>query len=127
MAGIEGLKGTGKLSAEGVSKIVDNYRAEEMTANMQSNLKDQLGTKLQPIFNLDDGEVKMLNAMPPETIDTLFHLSTRAASSGGKIQYNRVETGGPKMEIGYSECVDHKPADGGPPKSVGHVNITCFK
>jgi hypothetical protein len=128
MAGIEGMKGTGKISPEGVSKIVDSYRAEAMTDSAQANLKEQLGTKLQPLFELDDNEVKMLNALPPETVDTLFHVATRAASSGGKIEYKRsVCTDGPKMEIGYTEHVDHKPADGGPPKSVGHVKIHCFK
>jgi hypothetical protein len=127
MAGTEGMEGTGKISQEGVSKIVDSYRAEGMTDSAQAKLKDQLGTRLQPLFELDDGEVKMLNALPPETVDTLFHLCTRAASSGGKIDYKRSETGGPKMEIGYTEHIDHKPAGGGPPKSVCHVKIICFK
>tara|TARA_B110000503_G_scaffold5014_1_gene6643 strand:+ start:2746 stop:2973 length:228 start_codon:yes stop_codon:yes gene_type:complete len=53
--------------------------------------------------------------------------SPRAITSGGKVEYQRFETSGPKMQIGYTEHIDHKPADGGPPKSVGHAKIICFK
>lgn len=121
------MAGTGKVTSERVGEIVDNYRADAMTDSDQANLKDQLGTKLQPMFDLDDGEVKMLNQLPPETLDTLFHICTRAASSGGKIEYTRKDTGGPRMEIGYTEHVDHKPEGGGPPKTVAHVKIICLK
>jgi hypothetical protein len=127
MAGTEAMEGIGKLCPEGVNKIADNFRADGMTDSAKADLKDQLGTKLQPLFDLDDSEVKMLNALPPETVDTLFHICTRAVSSGGKVEYERSETGGPKMEIGYTEHIDHKPADGGPAKSIGHAKIICFK
>jgi len=127
MAGIEAMNGIGKLSPEGVTKIADGFRADGLTDSAMADLKSQLGTKLQSLFNLDDGEVKMLNAMPPESVETLFHVCTRAVTSGGKVEYERFETGGPKMQVGYTEHIDHKPADGGPPKSVGHAKITCFK
>jgi len=127
MAGIEAMKGIGKLSAEGVKKIADGFRADGLTDSAMADLKNQLGTKLQPLFNLDDGEVKMLNAMPAASVETLFHVCTKAIQSGGKVEYERFETGGPKMQIGYTEDIDHKPADGGPPKSVGNAKITCLK
>jgi hypothetical protein len=127
MAGMDAMKGIGKLSPEGVNRIADGFRADGLTDSAMAELKNQLGTKLQPLFDLDDGEVKMLNALPPESIETLFHVCTRAVTSGGKVEYERIETGGPKMQIGYTEHIDHKPAGGGPPKSVGHVKIRCMK
>lgn len=127
MAGIEAMRGIGKLSPQGVNKIADGFRKDGLTDSAMADLKCQLGTKLQPLFDLDDGEVKMLNAMPPESVETLFHICTRAVTSGGKVEYERSDTGGPKMEIGYTEHIDHKPEGGGPPKSVGHAKIRCFK
>jgi hypothetical protein len=127
MAGIDAMKGIGKLSPQGVNKIADGFRADGLTASAMADLKNQLGTKLQPLFDLDEREVKMLNAMPPESVETLFHVCTRAVTSGGKVEYERFETGEPKMQIGYTEYIDHKPAGGGPPKAVGHAKITCFK
>jgi hypothetical protein len=121
------MEGIGKLSPEGVNKIADGFRADGLNDSAMADLKNQLGTKLQPLFDLDDGEVKMLNALPPESIETLFHVCTRAVTSGGKVEYERAETGGPRMQIGYTEHIDHKPVGGGPPKSVGHAKITCFK
>ncbi len=129
MAGTEGMAGAGKVTPDRVSEIVDNYRSDAMTDSEQTNLKEQLGTKLQPHFDLDEGEVKMLNQLPPETLDTLFHICTRAASSGGKIEYTREDAkdGRPRMEIGYSEHVDHKPDGGGGPNTVGNAKIVCLK
>lgn len=127
MAGIDAMKGIGKLTPVAVNKIADGFRADGLTDKAMADLKHQLGNKLQPLFDLDDGEVKMLNALPPESVETLFHVCTRAVTSGGKVEYERVETGGPKMQIGYDEYIDHKPAGGGPPKTVGHARIKCFK
>ena len=81
MAGIDAMKGIGKLSPQGVNKIADGFRKDGLTDSAMADLKCQLGTKLQPLFDLDDGEVKMLNAMPPESVETLFHVCTRAVTS----------------------------------------------
>jgi hypothetical protein len=54
-----------------VNKIADGFRTDGLTDSAMADLKNQLGTKLQPLFDLDDGEVKMLNAMPPESVETL--------------------------------------------------------
>jgi hypothetical protein len=127
MAGIEAMEGIGRLSPESVNKIADCFRDDQLSDSAMADLKQRPGSTLQPLFDLSDGEVKMLNAMPPESIETLLHVCSRAVTSGGNVGYERIETGGPKMEIGYTEHIDHKPAGGGPAKSVGHAKIRCFK
>lgn len=102
MAEIKAMAGIGKLSPEGVNKIADGFRADVLTDSAMAELKNQLGTKLQPLFDLDEGEVKMLNALPPESVETLFHVCNRAVTSGGKVEYERQETGGPKMQPSIS-------------------------
>jgi hypothetical protein len=129
MAGIEALTGLGNLTPDAVNKIADAFRGDKFDEDVQAALAKELGTVLQPLFDLDDGEVKMLNALPAESVETMFHLFGRAINSGGKIDYKReyCEDGRPRMEIGYSEEIDHKPAGGDGPKSIGHAKITCFK
>jgi hypothetical protein len=126
--GTEGMEGPGKVSRDRVNDIINNYRGNEMDDNVKADLRNQLGTKLEPFLHLDRREVTILNGLPPEAAETLFDLCTRAASSGGNVEYERHEEGypmdKPKMEIVYTEVIEY---NGGVAKTVGSVKLTCWK
>jgi len=125
--GTEGMVGPGTVSPGRVNGIINNYRGNEMTEEAKEDLRSELGTKLKPFLHLDPGEVQVLNGLPAEAVETLFHLCTRATSSGGHVEYKRIMEGYevPKMEIVYTEEITNPP--GGPATTVGWVKLTCWK
>jgi hypothetical protein len=127
--GKEGMKGPGEISKERVNDIIEKYRNNEMFEKDKQELRSELGTQLKPLLNLEPRDVEILNGLPTEAVDTLFHLCTRAASSGGNVDYERHKENypmkEPKMVIVYEETITHTP--GGPAKTVGKVKLTCWK
>jgi hypothetical protein len=112
------------LTQDNINKIVDLARANPVET---TGLATSFGDTLSQIFRLQPAEVKMLNALSADTVQALIALATRAAATGGTIQYTRAETGGPEFHISHNEVVKLKPTDGGPPRSIVNLAIRCMK